>query len=251
MTFNNTINYLKKWCIDHRKPYKKFLKVSYAGSNVADHMQLALSTILEKPFENIEDFKKEILYFVDVIQKDNMAKARDRFAKKVITETVANFLTFLDEAITQNDTIDTVDIPYVRMIIGDEAVALKEKLYSVWGLTLYGHWYPLDAIDVENFEKFFIMHKHFSPYEKQFEQMVGLPDTHLYCYDSCFRRQQYYVETNSLDEFYEPERFYTDKDFTWAIHFSHESTVSFAGSIVPKMKELLANEKEYWNVLEW
>ena len=44
---------------------------------------------------------------------------------------------------------------------------------------------------------------------------------------------------------------YTDKDFSWAIYFSHENTVAFAGSIVPTVKELLANEKEHWDKFEW
>lgn len=47
------------------------------------------------------------------------------------------------------------------------------------------------------------------------------------------------------------ETIYTDKDFSWAIYFSHEDTVAFAGSIVPKAKELLSTKKEYWNKFEW
>ena len=31
---------------------------------------------------------------------------------------------------------------------------------------------------------------------------------------------------------------------------SHEGTAAFAGSIVPKVKELLSNEKEHWNIFE-
>ena len=47
------------------------------------------------------------------------------------------------------------------------------------------------------------------------------------------------------------ETIYTDKDFSWAIYFFHEDTVAFAGSIVPKAKELLSTKKEYWNRFEW
>ena len=44
---------------------------------------------------------------------------------------------------------------------------------------------------------------------------------------------------------------YTDKDFSWAIYFSHENTVAFAGTIVPKVKEMMSKEKEHWNKFEW
>ena len=35
------------------------------------------------------------------------------------------------------------------------------------------------------------------------------------------------------------------------VYFSHEETVSFAGAIVPKIKEVLKAEKEHWNRFEW
>ena len=59
------------------------------------------------------------------------------------------------------------------------------------------------------------------------------------------------IETVELNEYSGCETIYTDKDFSWAIYFSHENTVAFAGSIVPKIKELLSNESEHWNKFEW
>ena len=46
------------------------------------------------------------------------------------------------------------------------------------------------------------------------------------------------------------ETIYTDKFFSWAIYFSHENTVSFAGSIVPMAKILLSNEISHWDKFE-
>ena len=40
---------------------------------------------------------------------------------------------------------------------------------------------------------------------------------------------------------------YTDKDFRWLIYFSHEGTVTFAGSFVPQVKNILRNETAHWN----
>ena len=46
------------------------------------------------------------------------------------------------------------------------------------------------------------------------------------------------------------ETIYTDQQFTWAIYYSHENTVSFAGSIVPKVKDLLLPVKDHWDKFE-
>ena len=84
----------------------------------------------------------------------------------------------------------------------------------------------------------------------QLEQIIGLPQTHIYSCSEIWYKPQNCIETVELTEYDGFETIYTDKEFSWAIYFSHENTVSFAGSIVPKVKELLSNEKEHWNKFE-
>ena len=100
-------------------------------------------------------------------------------------------------------------------------------------------------------EKFFIMYDYFEPYMKQVEQIIGLPQTHIYSYGESVFRPPNCIETVEIIEYGGCETIYTDRDFTWAIYFSHENTVAFAGSIVPMVKELLSNEKEHWDKFEW
>ena len=95
------------------------------------------------------------------------------------------------------------------------------------------------------------MYDYFEPYMKQLEQIIGLPQTHIYSYGEDVSRPVNCLETVEIIEYGGCETIYTDKDFTWAIYFSHENTVAFAGSIVPKIKELLSNESEHWNKFEW
>ena len=64
-------------------------------------------------------------------------------------------------------------------------------------------------------------------------------------------RPQNCIETVEMNEYGGLEIIYTDKAFSWAVYFSHEDTVAFAGSIVPQIKELLSKEKEHWNKFEW
>ncbi len=100
-------------------------------------------------------------------------------------------------------------------------------------------------------DKFFVMFDYAEPYMKQIEQIINLPQTHIYSYGENFLRPENCVETVELLEYGGHETMYTDKDFSWAIYFSHENTVAFAGSIVPAVKEILSGEKEHFDKLEW
>ena len=96
-------------------------------------------------------------------------------------------------------------------------------------------------------EKFFVMYDFFEPYVKQFEQIIGLPQAHIYSFCENVFRPEHCIETTELIEYGGCETIYTDKNFSWAIYFSHEGTISFAGSIVHIAKKLLIAEKEHWN----
>lgn len=251
MTYNNIINHLKLWCKNKRKPYRKYFRTTYVGSDAVTELEFHLSTLIDKPFESINDLKKEMLNFTDIVYNSSISKAKKRYKKRVISETIQTFCDYLEDVLSRKDNLEIADIPYERMIVGEEANMLKEKFYSVWGYGDRRYWYPLEDYPIKDTDKIFIMYQYFKPHKEHFEQIIGLPQTHMYCFGEDFYPAQNYVETNSFDEYYGSEEFYTDKDFTWAVYFSHESTVTFAGSIVPQVKELLASEKEHWNDLEW
>ena len=156
------------------------------------------------------------------------------------------------ELLSQKEELASADLPYARAIVGEEAAALQERFRSVWGYVNTSYWYPLmGERPKEVTEKFFVMFDYFKPYMKQLEQMIGLPQTRMYSYGEGNYGAPNCFETVELTEYGGLETIYTDKDFSWAIYFSHENTVTFAGSIVPKAKELLAKEKEHWDKFEW
>lgn len=250
MTYNNLINHLKIWCRKNRAPYKKYFKKTYINSQIADRIEFKLSTLIDIPFANTDSLKREISYFINVHCSTSALKPQNRFEKNIVNKTIQEFSEYMDNILSGYEDLDVADIPYERMVVGAEAVILRDRFYSVWKYGDTAYWYPLENVQIESVEKFYIMYNYFKPYIKQFEQIIGLPQTHLYCYGENFYQTQNLAETNDLDEYYGSEVFYTDKDFSWAIYFSHEGTVTFAGSIVAKAKELLAEEKEHWNNFE-
>ena len=256
MVFNNIINHLKLWCINkaeaYQRVYSNYGGITYVGYQVAYELEFKLSTLIDKSFDCMEDLKREVVNLIDVHYEPSVLNPQNNAAKHIIDKTNQEFLDFLEEALSKKESLTLADIPYTRVIIGSEATTLQDKFRSVWGYDNTSCWFPLMGHEPKEIsEKFFVMFDHVKPHMKQLEQIIGLPQTHIYNYGESYSRPQNCIETVELIEYGGCETIYTDKSFSWAIYFSHENTVAFAGTIVPKVKELLSNEKEYWDRFEW
>lgn len=256
MTFNNTINHLKLWCKNkaeaYQKIYGKYGGITYVGYLIAYELEFKLLTLTDKPFEDIEEFKREVLTLVDIHYEPSILNPQNSLVQDIINKTNKEFGEILEEVLSKQESLSLVDMPYMRVIVGSEANTLQDKFRSVWGYVNTSYWFPLMGDESKEIsEKFFIMYKYFEPHMKQVEQIIGLPKTHIYSYGEVVSRPPNCLETVEIIEYGGCETIYTDKDFTWAIYFSHENTVTFAGTIVPKIKELLSNETERWNKFEW
>ncbi len=256
MKYNNVINHLKQWCIGKARAYEKaygnYGGITYVGYMVAYELDFKLSTLIDKPFECIEDLKSDIISLIDIHYEPSVIEQKNSAARHIIDKTHREFLEFLEDISSRTQSLMLAQIPYTRVIVGPEAAALQEKFCSVWGYVNTSYWFPLmgDA-PKEISNKFFIMFDYVEPYMKQIEQIIGLPQRHIYRYGETLFQPQNCVETVELIEYGGCETIYTDKDFSWAIYFSHESTVTFAGSIVSAAKELLSKEKEHWDKFDW
>ena len=256
MTFNNTINQLKLWCINKAKAYQQvygnYGGITYVGYQVAYEMEFKLSTLIDKSFDSVEDLKREVVNLIDVHYEPSILNPQNSLAKHIIDKTNREFCEFLEDIFSKSETLTLADIPYARAIVGAEATTLQDKFRSVWGYVNTSYWFPLMGDEPKEIsEKFFIMFDYIEPYMKQVEAIIGLPQTHIYSYGESVFRPPNCIETVEIIEYGGCETIYTDRDFTWAIYFSHENTVAFAGSIVPMVKELLFKEKEHWDKFEW
>lgn len=255
MIFNNIINHLKLWCRGKAGQYQKTLGrcggLTYVGYQVAYELEFKLSALMDKPFERTEAFQKEVVDLLAVHYEPSVIRPQNNTAMHIIDKINREFCTALDEFLSMKDSLPDADIPYNRVIVGPEAASLQDRFRSAWGYVNTFCWYPLMGDEPREItEKFYVMFDCFEPFMKQLESLIGLPETHIYRYGESIFRPQHCVETGELQEYGGNETIYTDKEFTWAIYFSHENTVSFAGSIVPRVRELLLNEKEAWNRLE-
>ena len=255
MMFNNIINHLKLWCKNkadiYHRAHQKNRGILYVGQLLAHELEFKLLTLIDKPFESKTNFKSEVLNLIDIHYEDSILNPQNSLVNYIAEKINQEFRDFLEEILSEED-LAVLNIPYERIIVGSEASALQEKFCSVWGYVNTSYWFPLVGDEPKEVsEKFFIMFDFFQPYQKQFEQMIGFPQTHLYGYGENAFRPPNCTETSELVGYGGLEIMYTDKDFSWAIYFSHENTVAFAGAIVPKVKALLVKEKEHWNQFEW
>lgn len=252
MIYNNIINHLKLWCRNKAEVYQNvycgYGGTAYVGFQAAYELEFKLSALMDRSFESTEALKSEILGIIDVHYEPALAEPQNSTAKHIIDKTKQEFCGYLDELLSKNEALSLADVPYTRVIVGPEAASLQNRFRSVWGYVNTSYWYPLTGNEPEEIpEKFFVMLDCLRPYMKQLEQLLGLPQTHVYSYGENDFRPPNCVETVELNEYGGLETIYTDRDFSWAIYFSHEDTVAFAGSIVPKVRALLASEKDRWN----
>ena len=256
MNCNNLINHLKLWCIQKAEHYQKTYGahggIMCVGYQLCDELEFKLSTLIDKPFGSAEVLKREIVELVDVHYEPSVLNPQNNTARHLIDKINQEFLCFLEELLSEQDALPPAEIPYTRVIVGREAEMLAERFRSVWGYVNTSFWFPLIGEEPEEIaEKFFVMYDRCEPYMRQLEQIIGLPQTHIYSYGENAFYPEFCFETVELIEYSGFETIFTDKGFTWAIYFSHENTVSFAGAIVPEVKELLLNEAAHWDKFEW
>ena len=195
MTFNNILNHLRLWCENKAKAYQKVYEahggITYVGYLIAYELEFKLLTLIDKPFEDTDKFKKEIQSLVDVHYDPSILNPQNSLVQYIIDKTNKEFGEFLEEVLSKQDSLHLVDTPYMRVIVGSDANALQDKFRSVWGYVNTSYWFPLMGDEPKEIpEKFFVMFDYFEPYRKQIEQIMGLPETHIYSYgENDFRPQ--------------------------------------------------------------
>ena len=92
MTFNNIINHLKLWCINkaeiYQKVYEEHRGVIYVGYQIAYELDFKLSTLIDKPFESLDDLKREVLDFIDIHYEPSILEPQNNVAHHIIDKTI-------------------------------------------------------------------------------------------------------------------------------------------------------------------
>lgn len=255
MIFNNIVNHLKLWCAKKSESYRdknnNYGGVSSVVSMLLWELEFKLSSLIDKEFNGIDDFRKNVLDLIDIHYDHSIKNPQSNIAERIIEKVNDEFRYCLADVLFDVDNLPPIDLPYRRVVIDDEAKELIDKFQTVWGYESTSYWFPLMGDEPTHVaDKFFVMFDYLEPHFKELCELIGLPQTHIYEYSEEDIWPDHCVETVEIDDCGGHETIYTDKDFSWAIYYSHEHTIAFAGAIVPKIKELLRSEKEHWDKFE-
>lgn len=256
MKCNNYIDLLEQWCVDKGKAYETVYEkdrgISYVGYLLANELLFKLKTLVDKDFDDMLKFRKTVLDLINVHYDPAVVKPKNDVAIHIINKINREFTEYLEDILISQVTHPIVVRGYERALTGENADVIIDKFREVWGYVNTCYWYPLEGDEPKEIhEKFFVMSKYFKPYVKELENLLCLKLYHTYRYGVTVFYPYHVMETDSFVEFHGVEMIYTDKDFKWAVYFSHEDTVAFAGTIVDSVKEILKNESDHFNVFEW
>ena len=144
--------------------------------------------------------------------------------------------------LTEKDLSEIESLFYRRVLSETESNNIYAKLKTIWNVNDY--WYPLTTWkrkDVEAFQDSYF-EKEFS-YEKLKEILRNHNVTKLW--ELREDGIDYEIELNILEPYYNGnEGFWCNADFDWLIYASHESSITFAGSILSEIKNSWTNWRE-------
>ncbi len=256
MKFNNIINHLLNWC-DKKSESCRDSNKSYGGvysalSMVLWELNFKLSSLIDKEFETTESFRNSVFELIDIHYDNSIIEPQNGTVTRMIEKLNDEFRFCLTDLLFDADTLSFADRQYYRVILGNEAEGIIKRFKTVWSYENTSYWFPLMGEEPRRIEeKFYVMFDYIEPHINEISKLIGLPDAHIYEYSERDIFPDHCIETTEIPEYGGHETIYTDKNFSWAIYFSHEDTVAFAGSIVSKVKEILAKEKDHFNKFEW
>ncbi len=140
------------------------------------------------------------------------------------------------------------DLFYRYVLSEKETNSVWDKLGKNWKHIREGYWYPLTIWKEDGIEAFqdSYFEKEFG-YEKLRTILSELGVTRLW--ELREGNINYEIELSILEPYYSGEEgYWCDESFEWVIYASHESSITFAGSILPKIKDNWENwEKRIWD----
>ena len=254
MVYNNVTNTLRAWCSEMTQRYcdayqqeraKSGQSLRYLPQLVTSELQYKLGALIDRDFSDYDAYRAAIKDLMAFHPDPALSRKPGKIETHYIQTTEAAFRDYLDSLPADRPAPDW---PYCRNIRGEEAERITARIYDAWGYdTTY--WYPLDGKPGDG--RFFIASQWVAPHWDEIRRLLDLPRKHIYEYGESAYGPFYCSEVDDLDPDAGVEYACCAMDFSWLIYFSHENTVTFAGTIVPRILEILHADREHWNRFEW
>lgn len=248
--YNGVTEYLYRWSLTMREEYFERNQQERADTGRSllfakrfffDEMAYKLLYLVDREFETFGAYLDAVRELVPLRKSYVLQNEQDPEALALLREAEEECLAFLEQ-VKETDTAEPDS--YCRVILGEEREWLEYAILEKWGYCVE-YWYPLNGGFDES--KLFLNVEYLEPYWDRLCRMLGLPENRLYTYGESYFDDGALSEVDEINGYGGNEVVYLPKDLSWIIYFSHEDTVTFAGAILPMVKELLLPEQEHWN----
>lgn len=253
MVFNGVTEYLRRYCYDLEERYRKRSEeerlctgrsLLFVKGFFFEEMAYKLAALVDWDAPSFEAYREQVRALIPVRKAYVLRKERVPEALALVREAEEELRGLLG-SLTEQNTAEPEH--YLRVIHGAEREQLEYAILEKWGYCA-DYWYPLKGGFDEN--KLFLSVDWFEPYWDRLCALAGLPENRVYEYGESYFDDGQLLEVDDMTGYGGNECAYLPKDLSWIIYFSHENTVTFAGTILPTVRELLAPEREHWNKWE-
>ena len=253
MVFNGVTEYLRRYCYDMEERCRKRSEeerlctgrsLLFVKGYFFEEMAYKLAALVDWDAPSFEAYRERVRALIPVRKAYVLRNERVPEALALIREAEEELRDFLVK-LTEQNTAEPEH--YIRVILGEERERLEYAILEKWGYCA-DYWYPLKGSFDES--KLFLSVDWFEPYWDRLCALVGLPEHRVYEYGESYFDDGQLLEVDDITGYGGNECAYLPKVLSWIIYFSHEGTVTFAGTILPAVRELLASEREHWNKWE-
>lgn len=256
MNYNKIISALRDWCDEKSEKFRKEDEEAggnvYLKTNAAMELSFKLSMLTDKDFDSVDSLTDAIESMMDIHYDFALRRHADenRVTRYQISKIYDEFRRYM-KSVCVFDAVLPEMKSYERVIVGEEADAIIERIKKVWGYVNTDYWYPICGNEQDHIpNKAFIMSEYFENEWDKVSELLHCSEKHIFSYGESAYNIPFCMEVDKIVDCSGSESVYTDKDFTWFIYFCHENTVAFAGSITELIKETFKDKAEHWNRYE-
>ena len=253
MNFNGVTEYLLRWCVEKREEYfrRNLQERADTGRSLLfvkrfffDEMTYKVLYLVDRDFSDFGAYQAAVRELIPLRKSYVLEHEKDPEALALLLKAEQECRDYVNRL---RETDWAPSKCYCRAVFGEERERLEYAILEKWNYRAE-YWYPLVGSPVG--ETLFLNVEYLEPYWDRLCALTGLPEARLYEYgESCYEDGQI-LEVDVMESYGGTECVYLPRDLSWIIYFSHEDTVTFAGSILGAVKELLADEREHWNKWE-
>ena len=177
--YSHVIDTLRQFCLDmsgvYQEEYERQGGLGFCRYLVMDELHDKLCTLVDREFPDFEACLaavKELLpgYRNPTLQKPSPVAAY--FIREAETA-------FRERLESIRPDCPAPEIPYLRLLTGEEAERIAARFRETWGYVPRNYWYPMNGEEIRE-DRLYISGDYVESYWDELEKLLGLPERHIF-----------------------------------------------------------------------